>query len=224
MSQEYRIPLPGERPVEKSHACLYGCLILGIGMVCMLIMGLMGGYFFYKKTTDYFLDDKPVSLPSLTVSDSEKQAILDRWAAFKEAAAAKSNASITLDTTEVNVILQSMEGLENIGKTAYVTLEGDTIKAEISTEFLPGKYINGLALLSVSIVKGRLVIFLDDLQIKGKSLPDFFMQGLKGENFAKGYENNPQVSEILKHVTEFSVNDSKLTIRLGEESPAGTMV
>ncbi len=224
MPQEYRIPLPGETPARKSHACLYGCLILCVGFCCLMLAGGLGGYFVFKKAGDYFLDSKPMALPGIQLSDVEKQAVLERWTAFSKAAETKSPASITLTEQEVNVVLQSRPGMEDFGKSVYVTLEGDTIRGELSYELLPGRFINGAAALSVSVVKGRLMVFLEDLQFKGQTVPDAIVGELKGRNLAEGYDKDPQLAVILNRVTEFSVKDGKLTIRLGENTPAGTLV
>ena len=58
------------------------------------------------------------------------------------------------------------------------------------------------------------VLFLapQTIVVKGKPVPDMYMQGLRNQNFAASLTNQPDVSAVLQGLQEIQVNDGKLIV------------
>ena len=84
--------------------------------------------------------------------------------------------------------------------------------------FLEGRYINGAATFTADIQNGRLQIYTESLDVKGSPPPDEFMTGLRNENLAKEFNNQPENQALLQRIEDITIEGGKLTITLkGDE-------
>ena len=236
---------------KKGCGCwVWGCAGL---MVCSLLLmaGLgFGGYWFYTKQVEKYTDTEPADIPAVEMEEEEIERLQARIESFSERIApsdpdgelADSDAAEGLDDAEgqpaevplelvltadeINALIQSNESLRGV---VYLVFEDGNVRGTVSIpldEFPGGKgrYFNADAELEVAMENGVLVVQLVDATVKGESLPEALMQGMREQNFAKEVYDDPETAKVLRRIESIEVIDDAIHIRLredGEEADAG---
>src|SRR5207244_677439 len=133
--------------------------------------------------------------------------------------AGRSTAPLALTSDEINALIATDPDLQPLKGKLYVTLENDHIKGQLSVSMdeagLPmfrGRYLNGSGTLSLSLRTGILRLTAQEIAIKGKPLPDLYMQDIRKQNLARNINNNPRASVALDRLDSIEVKDGKLII------------
>jgi|ERR1041385_4124443 hypothetical protein len=194
------------------RGCLfYGCIV---GVVCMLM--LLAGFLYVahqvKKMVNEFTDSKPMAMPTVTLSASQMNELRQRLNTFSNAVAVgKPDGPLTLNSDEINALIQDNQDTKGFKGKVYVTLQDDKVKAEVSLPW-QRRYLNGDARLSVSLRNGMLGAYIEEINIKGKPLPGPFMQKLRVINWAEGANTNSNSSATLNKLQGIEVKDGRLII------------
>lgn len=114
-----------------------------------------------------------------------------------------------------------------------VNIKDDQIEGQVSIpldevgEFAKGRYLNGSAVFDVGLAAGRLLVFVDSVEVKGKPLPDALMQQLRADNLAKNVNSEQDVSSFVDKLESITVENGevrvvpkKLENDQAEEAPA----
>ncbi|NLG01483.1 MAG: hypothetical protein GX565_15235, partial [Lentisphaerae bacterium] len=99
-------------------------------------------------------------------------------------------------------------------------IDGDRIRGDASVPldqivdagFLKGRWLNGSVGLSVSTVAGRLVVFMDELSVRGKPVPEQMMRMLRTKNLAEKALENPKAAPVLRRIESVRVEDGRIVI------------
>jgi hypothetical protein len=208
---------------EKRGGC--GKFVL-IGCGALLILGVavaIGGYFAVKGALTQFVEaytaTEPLEIPLVQMPEDQVQSLVARVDEFRLAVETGESADpLALTGTEINAILQNHPDFEGVGDKVYVTMEGDTIKGEISipleelTGLGKGRYVNGSGEFSVSLVGDQPVVFLKSLTVNDKQVPQEFMDQMGNENLAKDAANDPDFQQVFEKLQSIKVENGKLVI------------
>lgn len=200
--------------------CAAGCLtvlvLLGVGG--FLIGRNVKGYLL-KLTTEY-ADTVPAPLPKVQVSEEEQAALFQRVELFTKALAdGVPVQDLTLSAQDINVLIQKNPGWSKMADKVYVTINGDAIRGDASiplgelNAMFKDRWLNGSGTFKVEMAAGRLLVFMDELSVRGKEVPDAFMKGLRGKNLAEKAYTNPQSAAVMERLESIVVRDGKLHIR-----------
>ena len=123
---------------------------------------------------------------------------------------------LVLSADEINALLTSSRELAEIGGKANVRIENDQIKAAVSLPTdafgLKGRYFNGQAVIRVGLQSGRLLIFVDQLAVNGKPIPDVFMKELRSKNLAEDAMKNPDTIATIAKLKSISVQNGAIVV------------
>ena len=213
------------QPVKPRRGCLfYGC-ITGLVLLLLLLVALLFGIRFGMKKlsglVNEYTESTPLTLPTVRISPADIDREKQRWQAFEEALRAqRPSAPLVLTADEINALIASGPDKQSMKGKFYVLLDGDQVRAELSLplqEQLPwkmvkGRYLNGSGTFNISVQDGVLFVAPRTIEVKGKPVPDMYLQGLRQQNFAQGLANEPNAAAVLRGVQDIQVKDGKLII------------
>jgi hypothetical protein len=101
----------------------------------------------------------------------------------------------------------------------YVTLSGQQIEGQMSVPMeeigLPifrGRYLNGTGTFNISLHNGQLRLGATSFVVKGKRIPQLYMDQIRKQNLAEGINSQPRAAAALDRLQEIKVQDGKLLL------------
>lgn len=204
-----------------------GCgKFIAIGCGALVILLVIGGVIAYQSVkgvvsgiVDEYTGVQALILPQVEAPDAEVQALIARVDGFSKALKDGSpSGPLVLDARAINLLINHHPSWAPVKGMVHAAIEGDQIKGQVSLplddlgDFAKGRFLNGSAVLKVMLASGRLFVFAESLSVKGKPLPETFMQGIRSENLAKNANNNPNGDEITQKLESITVANGKMTI------------
>ena len=181
-SSLYAAQLSAEAPPpKKKHGCFFwGCLISLI-LVLVIVLAIAAIAFFAYRYAEgqvkEYTDTVPIKLPVVTKPEEEMKSLNERVDGFLKAAdAGEETETLVLTADDLNALIQEKPNMKG---RAFITIDGDKVKSEIS---YPGetplpinlamtgpRYFNGTATLRASLKGGKLVVTPDEILGRGDS-------------------------------------------------------
>jgi len=197
----------------------YGC-ITGVVLLVMVLGALLVGLHYLKKLVNSYTDTKPIELPTVQMSQAEIDKLKQRFESFQqEVREERPTKPLTLTADDINALIASDKEWQTLKGKFYIRIEGDQLKGEVSVplqevgwKILKGRYLNGSATFNLDFRNGVLSVSPQTVLVKGKPLPESFMQVIREENFAVGLTNEPAAVAVLKGLQEIRVKEGNLII------------
>lgn len=222
---------------EKAQRQARGCFFYGTITFVLVLIGVMLGIYFGARKAALaavarYTSTSPVAIPRLNLSPAEEDRIAHELAqTAQRAATGQGLAEVSLSEQEVNVLLGQSADIRPYREQIYLQPEGDKLKAQMSVPLdqfdlwksfrskiggndLTNRFLNGIALLSLSLTNGRIHMVVTNLVVNGESLPQEFIQRLKDQNFAEPANKNPDVQSALQRVNSIAVKNSHVVVDL----------
>lgn len=208
------------QPVKRRRGCLFYVLCGGI-LILAILSGLLLGSL---QVLRIFTEVKPASFPPVKITATEMEQLRQRADIFRDnVRAARPTEPLSLTANEINALIANYSDLQVLKGRLYVTdLQSNQIKGLVSVptsqvpvgafKFLKNRYVNGSATLDLSFTNGTLNLNLQKLAVKGKELPEKYMQAIHARNFAQKINNDPRLSAGLNKLQSIEIKDSKLVI------------
>jgi len=211
---------------ERTDVKKGGCLKkVGIGCLTLVILLVLGGVLVHRmaksavtRLAALYTDTAPTDLPKFQMADGEKRALFERVDAFAKAVkAGKSDQTLSLSARDINALIQNSPELAG---RLVVEIEDERIRGDASFPLdqlssldpLKGRWLNGSVGLSVSVVAGRPVVFMETLTVRGKPVPEQLMSAIRSRNLADQAIKNPKAAQILQHIEKVTVEDRRVVI------------
>jgi hypothetical protein len=211
---------PTTTPPPRKRGCLfYGCLT---SVVLLLLAALLAflAIRYVRNQFNTYTDTAPMKLPKVEMSDAEFQQLQQRAKAFTDGmASGKVVEPLALNERDINALLLKNESTKAFADRAYLSLAGSNVTGQISIP-LSGlgwlgkdRYLNGEATFNVSLENGVLIVTAKEVRVKGKPLPDSFMNSLRRENLAKDAYKDPKNAEAIRKLESLRVDDGRVTVK-----------
>jgi hypothetical protein len=214
-----------DQPPKSRRGCFfYGC-ITGLVLLLLLAVGGLVAVHYAKKAisglVNDYTDTKPMTLPTVQMSQADIDKLTKRWKAFEEAVRAqRPTEPLELTADEINALIASGPDKQSMKGKFYVSLDDNRVKAELSVplqellswKMVKGRYLNGSGTFNVSVQNGVLFVAPQTIEVKGKQVPDMYMQGLRNANFAAGLTNQPNATALMQGLQNIQVKDGKLIV------------
>jgi hypothetical protein len=205
-----------QQPIKRRRGCLfYGCLTSCILALVVLALPVL----IYLKILNAF-DTKPIALPTVDLSDSDMQQVRQRVDAFRnDVRSAHPTQPLSLSANEINALIATDPNLKALKGKVYVSIEDSQVKGQVSVPtsdvglgFFKHRYINGSGAFNIALTNGTLFLSLQSLAIKGRPIPEKYMQQVRAQNLAQGINDDPKSSAGLNKVKSIEVKDGKIVI------------
>ncbi|MBW1840471.1 MAG: hypothetical protein JRI75_01570 [Deltaproteobacteria bacterium] len=198
---------------------------LAIGCLTIIVLAGVGGYFAYRgikgkiaELVRAYTDVEPLELPAPTVTQGEAERLIAWVDDFKEKVKQGDPASpLVLTGTQINQLIHFHPDLAGLAGRVHVSIEGDKIRGRISIpidEFagIEGRYLNGTAVITAQLTSGRLMVFVDSVDVKDAPLPEEFMKVIRSENLAKKFNSDETLSAVIQKLESVTVEDGQMII------------
>ncbi len=212
------------QPVRKSGC---GCgKALAIGCLSVLLLAAVGSFLAYRGVKGFianavtqYTDPAPRALPVTEAPQAEAAALVARVKAFGEELRQERAASdLVLTARDINILLGRNPGWAGQGGAVRVDLEGDKLRGQVSMALkqapapFKDRYLNGSAVFRVDLTAGRLNVFMDAVEVRGKALPETIMHAVRNENLAEKAAEEPETARFLAKIETVVVRDGTLRI------------
>jgi hypothetical protein len=214
-----------ENPPKKRGCFFYGCITSLVLLTIILVAGFLGVRFFLHKIdamVAQYTDTQAMVMPKEEMPAAELEKLKARFAAFKVALDAHSNAvPLILSGPEINALLRSSPDMKAMRDTFYIAVEGDQVKGQLSlplSQFkipmvdLNGRYLNGAAVFKAVLTNDQLSVRIQSLEVKGQPLPEKFMSQLRMKNLAEDAQNNPTNAAVISKFESIEIKDGRVII------------
>jgi hypothetical protein len=214
---------PAAKP--RRGCFFYGC-ITGLVLLVLVLGALMVGLHYVKKMVNQFTDSQPMELPTVQMSQGEIDKLKQRFEAFQKAVKEQHPTEpLVLAADDINALIANGPERQDLKGKLYVGLEGDQVKGEVSVPLreiglsvFKGRYLNGSATFSLSFSNGVLWVAPQTIIVKGRPVPEVYMQEIRKQNLAAGLANEPAAVAVLQGLQEIQVKEGKL-VAVPKEKP-----
>jgi len=181
---------------------------------------LMVGLHYVRKMVNQYTDTRPMELPAVQMPPGEVDKLKQRFEAFQQAVREQRPARpLELTADEINALIASGPERQALKGKFYVSLEGDQLKGEVSMplqevglSMFKGRYLNGSATFGLSFRNGALSVTPQTVNVKGKPLPEAYMQEIRKQNLAAKLGEEPGAAAVLQGLEDIRVKDGKLVL------------
>lgn len=201
-----------------------GCLFwAGIVAVFLFFCALLAGYAaysYFKHLVYEFTETKPIEMPVVQMSGTEITNLQQRVEKFDKAIDANKPAEpLILTADEINALIAHETQTNPNPVHLYFSFNDDHVQAKLSLptdgfglKILRGRYFNGSGDFAVSLHDGRLSLNIKSLSVKGKPLPERFLQPLRQENFADAWTNDVEFNQTVAKLKEIKIENGTLHV------------
>jgi hypothetical protein len=209
-----------DQTAKPRRGCFfYGC-ITGLVLLVIVLGALMVGLHYVKTLVNRYTDTQPMELPTVQMSQGDIAKLKQGFEAFQQAVRdQRPTKPLTLTADDINALIASGSEQQPMKGKFYVSLEGDQVRGELSVplqevglSMFKGRYLNGSATFNLSFRDGMLSVTPQTLQVKGKPLPEAYMQQIRKQNLAVALTNEPSAAAVLKGLEDIQVKEGKLVI------------
>ncbi len=208
-----------EKP--KGRGCLFWCGIVAAFLFLLAILVGYGAYRFVRGAINDYTDTKPISMPGVQLSGAEFTNLQARVKSFGDAMQSNHPVGpLVLTSDEINSLI-NRSSTTNHGPDVkfYFTFNEDRVQAQLSLplsdlgiSMLQGRYLNGSGDMMFSMNHGKVVLNVKSVSVKGKPLPEQWMQSIRTENFAATWTNNPDMGDAFSRVEAIHIQGGKMVI------------
>lgn len=212
-----------------------GKFVAGCGIGCLIVLVLsvalgIGGYFWAKgkveEAVELFTSDTAEEIVAPEAPEPQVERVLAKFDQFAdEMDAGNVSQPLILTGEELNLLLYNHEDFSHFGGMAAVEIDEDVLKARVSidleglevpinfiAEQFEGKYFNGTGGFSLNMSRGRLVLYLEELEVNGMKVPEIYIQEMSEENLFKDLQNTPKIENFFSKLSDLKVEDGKMII------------
>jgi hypothetical protein len=213
-----------EPPPKREPSCLKGCLFFFVFIVLGFVVLIASIHYWgtrshsavsrgiYWLTKIHAISNKPTAIPSVNVSASERENVLERWKQFEQAGRAGQTAEIELTADDLNVLIAEDPDVE--GKV-FATIEGNQLRLQISVRLTQtivraAQYVNAQVTIEAAEPQALDHPDLGRITVNGKPVPDDFLEWRYGGRSLRDYAM--QSAETMR-VQSVQIRDGKLVLR-----------
>ena len=197
----------------------YGCIMGSLLLVVVLVAGL-AGFRYFKKMFNDFTDTKPMVLPKVQLPQPEMDALQRRVETFRDAVRlGQPTGPLALTPDEINALIGSDPDLQELKGKLYVSIQDDQLSGQVSVPMdqlgLPifrGRYLNGTGAFELSFRNGILRITPQSFVVRGKPVPEMYMEKIRKQNLAGDINHNARAQVAMDKLQDIKIKEGKLVL------------
>jgi hypothetical protein len=210
----------GDKATKPRRSFLYSGCLAGLVLMLMVVLGGLFGLHYARKMFNDFTDDKPMAMPPIKLTPAEIDQLEQRIETFRQAVRnSKPTEPLVLTSDEINALLATDPDFSALKGKLYVTMSSDRVKGQLSVPMdsvgLPlfkGRYLNGTGMFEISLRNNRVRLTTMSFQVKGRAVPEVYMEQIRKHNLAEGINSDPRAAAALERLKDIKVQDGKLVV------------
>ncbi len=209
-----------EQTKQRSGCRFYGCIVILV-LLGFILAGTLLALHKVKGMINYYTEAKPITLPTVQMAPADLDKLQLRVEQFRDAVRQGDSVPppLTLNSTEINALIATDPDMSALKRKLFVTLTNNQVKGLLSIPMeqlgLPvfkGRYLNGEGLFTISFRNGQLYINATKLRVKGKEVPETYMNRIRQQNLAENLNQDPRGKAALSRLKDIQVRDDQLMI------------
>jgi hypothetical protein len=229
MSNEEIIVQDHERPSVKDpvtggNVPKFGCIaviLLGAFFVGILIAGIILGS---KMAQDIeaFTDEAPGKIPVERGDPGQLALIRGRVVEFldKISSTSPGPAELRLSARDLNILIANDTYLADLRGTIHFTefTAPDMLRTRRTRPmshikfWKPRRYLNAFMDYKLVPQEGNISLFVQDIQVDGKKVPDYFLKKFQSQDMLEPYKNDERFLETLKKLKNSRIQEGELIL------------
>lgn len=206
---------------KSGRGCLFWGGIIAAVLLLIFLLTIYAGYRYVRHLVYEYTDSKPIEVATLRLSDAEMTNLQARVKTFNDSMESnKPVGPLVLTADEINALVnKAAKTNAEPSPRLYFSFNDDRVQAQLSIpldgvglKMLRGRYFNGSGDLSFSLNNGKMVLNVKSLSVKGKPVPEQWMQGIRSQNLADTWTNNPDFGDAFSRLESIRIHDGKLII------------
>ena len=195
-----------------------GWIIVLCVLVGLILIAAAGVWLYVLELRSDLTDDRPVEIPTATVTEPEKKQLAKEYEKIQRGVKAGKETEVKLPGEKIDKMISLVDELAPLRGRVSVALQDDVIKAKISMplENVPmfaGRYLNGEFKIKASIVDGKPAVkILEGTTEHGKPYPKWMLNQLNELLTSPKLLENPKANWLHK-VQLLEFNEGKVTLK-----------
>lgn len=222
--QDHERP-PVKDPVTEGTVPKFGCIaviLLAAFFVGILIAGIMIGS---KMAQDIesFTDESPGKIPVERGNPGQLALIRGRIVDFldKISSTPPKPAELRLSARDLNILIANDTYLADLRGTIHFTefTAPDMLRTRRTRPmshikfWKPRRYLNAFMDYKLVPQVGNISLFVQDIQVDGKQVPDYFLKKFQSQDMLEPYKNDDRFLEALKKLESAWIEGDKLILK-----------
>ena len=193
-------------------------LIPLVVVLLLLLLGAGGVWLYLLSLREDLTDEKPVEIPTATVTEPEKKELAKEYERIRKSVKAGKGTEVNLSGEQIDKMISLVDELKPLRGKVSVALQDDVINTKISMPLkkLPmfaGRYLNGEFKVKASIVDGKPAVkILEGKTEHGKPYPKWMLKQINEMASSPTLLEHPK-AKWLNKVQLLEFKDSKVTLK-----------
>jgi hypothetical protein len=205
---------------RRKKGCLFFGSITLIIMLVLLCLGLLFGLRMAKKMRENYTEPQPSAIPTAPLTAAQTKVVQRKLEDFRLALrSGRANTPLELSADEINSLIAHDPALKALNGRLHVLIQGEKLSGQISMRMgelgLPvfqDRYLNAVAELDVSVRNGTARLVATNILVRGKPLPEVYLNQIQRENLGKALNADPDAQELLGRIGEVRLQGGRLIV------------
>ncbi|MEM9015442.1 MAG: hypothetical protein AAGC68_00415 [Verrucomicrobiota bacterium] len=228
---------PGSNPAPTTPPSTGGGgkWLLGCGLGCLgvVVVGVILVFvilnFSKNKINEWVLgytSSQPVQIEAPQLQQGEIDSAVTRFDSFSSALeAGTASESLILSEDDINALLFHHPDFADAAGMTNVSIENDQLTSRVSIDLnsieipidfvadaVRDKYFNGEVTLSIDMRAQRPALFIEELSVAGRPLPQELMEAFRSENLLKEAQSDPELKKFFDKISEIKIENNQLIV------------
>ena len=221
---------------------LAGCTILIVALLVMIFLVVFSVFTLFRQFKEIvkFTEEEPakVEVVSLEGQEAKINALSERLEEFRQVLPDKEEARLELSADDINLAIAAYSPFFELRETFWVeSIDGENMRVRISFPLngvprfakddeegfitTDPRYLNGVLVTRPVLLKGEVVLKLDDIEVEKGTVPEEFIQQMSPYRPAERYNDHKVIGPIMRQLTQVKTEEGILVMaRVPGETPA----
>ena len=231
-----------EKPQATARSPLAGCLILIIALMVMIFLVVFSVFTLFRQFKEIvkFTGDKPAKVEVVEIEgkEAEIQGLTDRLGEFRDKLEEKEEIRLELSADDINLAIAAYDRFVELRETFWVeSIDGDVMRVRISFPLngvprftkddeegfmtTDPRYLNGVLVTRPVLLKGEVVLKLDDIEVEDATVPVEFIEQMSPYRPAERYNVDEIIGPVMRQLTKVTTEEGIVVLtRIPGENPA----
>lgn len=206
--------------------CGIGCLVVLIVAVVLGVVVFEFGKKALSGTVEEYTSEAPAEIDQPRVEPARAEDAIRRFDQFREEMRDGVPAEpLVLSEADLNALVQEHPSFSGIADSAVVRIEGDLLRSAVSVDLgdleipipflaalVTDRYFNGEVTLGIDSSSGDPSLFIENVEVGGKALPQQVLNELKKEDLFKEMRSEPEFQKEFQKVEDIRIEGGRLII------------
>ena len=221
---------------------LAGCTILIVALLVMIFLVVFSVFTLFRQFKEIvkFTAGEPAKVEVVTIEgkESEIQGLTDRLEEFRDKLEEKEEVRLELTADDINLAIAAYDRFVELRETFWVeSIDGEVMRVRISFPLngvprftkddeegfmtTDPRYLNGVLVTRPVLLKGEVVLRLDDIEVADGTVPVEFIEQMSPYRPAERYNTDEVLGPIMRQLTKVTTEEGMVVLtRIPGEDPA----